>query len=124
MTALQKTFVTFTMVAAVDLGIYEAYHAATLRTRVQTLQREQAAQSEKIRRLQFGQGDAAASGGNISNAVADKNFRSVIHALAARSNLDGLPEPKAATTSGQGIQGQFVYFDLPAISTVTNSPSF
>jgi hypothetical protein len=124
MTALQKTLATFTMVAAMDLGIYEAHHAATLRTQVQTLQREQAARSEKIRQSQFGHGDAAASAGNISNPLADKNFQSVIRALAARSHLDGLPEPEAVITSGRGIQGQFVYFDAPAVSTITNSPSF
>ncbi|MEK7675701.1 MAG: hypothetical protein AAB676_07700, partial [Verrucomicrobiota bacterium] len=44
MTALQKTLITATIIAAVGTGIYEARQASTMRSQVQTLQQEPLAQ--------------------------------------------------------------------------------
>jgi hypothetical protein len=51
MTTLQKTLVTATIAAAVGTGIYEARQASALRTRVQTLQQEQAPLTEQTLQL-------------------------------------------------------------------------
>ncbi|MBI3191699.1 MAG: sigma-70 family RNA polymerase sigma factor, partial [Pedosphaera parvula] len=51
MTTLQKTLITAAITAAVGTGIYEARHAADLRTQVQTLQQQQAPLAEQIEQL-------------------------------------------------------------------------
>jgi hypothetical protein len=61
MTPLQKTVVTAACVAIVGTGIYEARRASSLRTQVQTLQRQQVPLAEQIQQLQR-EGDAAAHG--------------------------------------------------------------
>ncbi len=58
MTTLQKTLITATFLTAVGMGIYEARQASTLRSQVQTLQREQVPLTEQIQQLQRERDDA------------------------------------------------------------------
>ena len=51
MTALQKTFITATIAAAVGVGIYESHQAAIMRSQVQTLERQQATLTEQMGEL-------------------------------------------------------------------------
>ena len=52
MTTIQKALITATIAAAVGTGIYEARQVSTLRSRVQTLQQQQAPLAEQIHQLQ------------------------------------------------------------------------
>ena len=68
MITLQKTLITATIVAAIGTGIYEARQASTLRTKVQTLQQQQA---EQIQQLQNERDDATSQ----LSALRDDNKR-------------------------------------------------
>jgi hypothetical protein len=59
MTTLQKTIIGVALTAAVGTGIYEARHASSLRSRVQTLQQQQTPLAAQIQRLQKELADAA-----------------------------------------------------------------
>ena len=51
MTTLQKTVVGATLVAAIGTGVYEAHQSSNLRTRVQSLEQQQAPLNERIGQL-------------------------------------------------------------------------
>jgi Flp pilus assembly secretin CpaC len=125
MTALQKilAIVTMFMTVSVDVGIYEAYRATTLRTRVQPRPPPPASVFEGIQQLPFESNDAVKSKATIEGIMSNPNFRAVIHALENRSKFEELAEPKVITTSGRQIQGRYVWFDTPAFPVATNSPS-
>jgi len=123
MTALQKTLVIVTMFAAVGMVYYEADQAATLRAQVQSLQRQQASLSQQIGQLRSQHVDAAKSAGSITGILSDPNYRVVIHALENRNGFEQLAEPEVVHTSGRGIQGRFVWFDIPATSAAANPSS-
>jgi hypothetical protein len=127
MTILQKTFVIVTMFAAVGMVFYEANQAATLRSQVLTLQRQQASSSAQNRQLLrerfIGERIDDPKAATIAGIMADPNFRVVIHALEQRNSFEDLAEPKVITTSGRQIQGRYVWFDTPAFPVATNSPS-
>ncbi len=59
MTALHKTVITATVVAAVGTGVYEIRHASRLRDQVRTLQQQQAPLTEQIQQLQQDRGGLA-----------------------------------------------------------------
>ena len=121
MTTLQKTLITVTMVATVGMGIYEAHQASMLRLQVQTLRQEQASLSKEIRQLQHERHDAIKSEENVAGILADKNFRVVLHALEQRTGVETFGEPEVTTTSGRGIQGQFVNVVFPVFTNPSPS---
>jgi Flp pilus assembly secretin CpaC len=106
MTALQKTFVVVTMFAAVGVVFYEANQVATLRTQVQTLQRQQTSLSEQNRQLLrerfIGERHDDSKSATIAGIMSDPNFKVVMHALENRSGFEQLAEPEAVTISGRG----------------------
>jgi Flp pilus assembly secretin CpaC len=125
MTAVKKILVIVTMfvTVSVDVGIYEAYRATTPRTRLQPRPRPQASLFEGIQQLPFEPDDAVKSKATVEGIMSNPNFRVVIHALEQRNGFENLAEPEAVTTSGRQIQGRYVWFETPAFSVTTNSPS-
>jgi RNA polymerase sigma factor (sigma-70 family) len=70
MTTLQKTVIGAALVAAVGAGIYEAHQASTLRTQVQTLQRQELPLTEQMQQLQRERDEATNRLAAVSNEIA------------------------------------------------------
>jgi hypothetical protein len=121
MTALQKSLIIVTMAAVGGTSIYEVYQASTLHVQVHTLRQQQASFSDEILQVQRDRDEAVRLKGNIPGILADKNFRTVLHALEQRNGIETLGEPEVTTTSGRGIQGQFVNVVFPVFTNPSPS---
>jgi hypothetical protein len=90
MTALQKTIITATIIAAACSGIYEARQASTLRSQVQELQQQQAPLTEQLSKLKT-------DNERFSKLVAQPRDS---HALA-QAQLNELLKLRAKSTAAQ-----------------------
>ena len=80
MTTLQKTIITATAVIVASAGVYQARHASQLRTRLETIQQEQAPLTEQIQQLRQERDDT-------SNKLAEASERvAALSAEVARLN--------------------------------------
>jgi len=93
MTTLQKALITVTVVVTAGTGIYEARQAATLRSRVQTLQQQQAPLTEQIQQLQRERDEATKQLAVLSTKPAPRvQASSVTNSPVAKSSYEQLDE--------------------------------
>ena len=90
MTVLQKTLITATIAAAVGTGIFEAHRAETMRSQVQTLQRQQAPLAHQLT-------DLRAENERLSNVVAQARASQTL----PQAQLTELLKLRNQATAGQ-----------------------
>jgi hypothetical protein len=127
MTTLQKTFVIVTIFAAVGVVFYEVNQAATLRSQVLALQRQQSSLSAQNRQLLcerfIGERNGDPKAATIAGIMSDPNYKLVIHALEQRSGFEELAEPETVTISGRGENRMRISdLEINLIPAATNLP--
>src|SRR6476660_8079581 len=122
MTTLQKPLISATLVAAVGIGIYEAFQAARLRHQFQTVQQQQI---EQIQQLSHERDDAT----NQLAALRNENerlSRNTAELLKLRGEASGLRrqqrEIERAATGTQSGRSGVISQTASVVAAQPNSP--
>src|SRR5438093_2734173 len=95
MSALQKTLITASIVAAVGTGIYEAHQVSTLHSQVRSLQQQQSLMAGQIQQLRRERDDAS----NRLRLLAGENAALKSESVELAGLRDEVSQLKSATQS-------------------------